>query len=105
MTIQPAGFVSEALKPKNRTHGARGGQGKFAVALFGGGDERGGITFTFYDTATNRQCVRGRHRDHCRVMSQPPAGEGTQAAPPSLIHHNKSIARGQKMNVSMEGAA
>ena len=47
MTIQPAGFVSEALKPKNRTHGARGGQGKFAVALFGGGDERGGITFTF----------------------------------------------------------
>ena len=47
MTIQPAGFVSEALKPKNRTHGARGGQSKFAVALFGGGDERGGITFTF----------------------------------------------------------
>ena len=45
MTIQPAGFVSEALKPKNRT--TRKGQSKFAVALFGGGDERGGITFTF----------------------------------------------------------
>ena len=73
MTIQPAGFVSEALKPKNRTLGERGAQSKFAVALFGGGDERGGIAFTFYDTTTNRQC--GRRRDHCRVMSQPPAGE------------------------------
>ena len=34
-----------------------------------------------------------------------PQGRGAQAAPPSLIHHNKSIARGQKMNVSIEGAA
>ena len=34
-----------------------------------------------------------------------PQGSAGGIAPPSLIHHNKSIARGQKMNVSMEGAA
>ena len=31
--------------------------------------------------------------------------QGSAGGTPSLIHHNKSIARGQKMNVSMEGAA
>ena len=103
MTIQPAGFVSEALKPKNRTLGERGAQSKFAVALFGGGDERGGIAFTFYDTIYYKSAVRPPPRSLPRYVTA--TRRGAQAAPPSLIHHNKSIARGQKMNVSIEGAA
>ena len=102
MTIQLAGFVSEALKPKNR---ARGGQSKFAVALFGGGDERGGITFTFTTLLQIDSASAATTEIIAALCHSHPQGRRNAGGTPSLIHHNKSIARGQKMNVSMEGAA
>ena len=96
---KPGGFVTAALKAKNRTT-ARKAQSKFAVA---GREERGMndealpspfTTLLQIDIAAAAEIIA--------VMSQSPPslppGRVPATASTSLIHHNKSIAREAKID-------